>query len=622
MVHAEAAPDAPSNVQPQEPGIERHLTAFPERLAVISGRSGMRHGGAKTGMVPVPAGSKTGGRRTAPVLYSFPSRYIPRKTQKRVIADIESAIKSGYRNILLCVPTGVGKSHIAVAVARHLGSSFVITAQKILQDQYTRDFGFMPSMKGKTNFPCLDLYDPRKQTYSSAKTDPSLSCRFGTCMREVSDETGGKWIEHCEHKPSIFDFGVKNHGTENEAISAPSGMCHYYTQKFSALMAAHAVFNYPSYFQTRLYPKGVESRLNRRCLVADEAHEIEDQIIGYIGFDILSTYMREAGLEFKDFVANTVKGVLELLELLDEAYRKIIKKKQNDSPDSPTVQRLRTIEEKMYMMTGEIRREPDNFVVQENRNFAGNTLSVSIKPIEIGKYTRQFFDMPYQLFMSATIHKERFCKTMGVPTSKCAFIEVERSPFPARNRRITFHDVKWLNRNSTKADYDKVYGKAADIIKKYAGKKGLVLTTTRDQCQAVRDAAGPRIAIAHEGVEGGREAVLKAHARSRKPNVLVSPSCWYGVDLKDDLSRFQIVIKTPYPSLADRRTKIKWERDPDWYRYATLVKLLQGFGRSVRGDGDHCDTHVLDGNASGLLKRHKDMVPKAYHDVLGWKSDK
>ena len=552
------------------------------------------------------------------VLDSFPSRYIPRKKQKEVMCRVDAALKSGFQNILLCVPTGVGKSHIAVAAAKHLGSSFVITAQKILQDQYARDFGFIVPMKGKPNFPCLAMYDPESQSYGSAKRDPALSCSLGACSWEVSDADGNKRTEYCKHKPSMSKFKVLNRGTENETVDAPSGKCHYYTQKFGALLATHAVFNYASYFQTRLYPGGAEACLDRDCLIADEAHEIEDQIIGYIGFDILPSYMRDAGLEFSGFKTDTIEGALEILEALRDAHRKMIREMEAGRSDSPAAQRLRRREEKIYMIMSEIRRSKINFVVQENRNPAGDIFRVSIKPVAIGTYTKQFFDRPRQIFMSATINKGRFCRTMGIPQSKCAFIEVERSPFTVRSRKITFHNVKRLNRHSTAKDYGEVYGKAASLIKRYANKKGLVLTVTRRQCQEMLDAVGPRATMAHEGVEGGREAILAAHAKSRKPNVLVSPSFWYGVDLKDALSRFQIIIKTPFPSLADKRTNVKANMDWDWYHYATVVKLLQGFGRSVRGDGDYCDTHVLDSNALDLLEKNKDMVPKAYHDILGW----
>ena len=93
-------------------------------------------------------------------LDNFPTGYTPTQSQKNIINEIESHIKSGYRNILVCAPTGIGKSHIAMTTARSLGTSFVLTGQKILQDQYTRDFSWIYPMKGKGNFPCKALYEP------------------------------------------------------------------------------------------------------------------------------------------------------------------------------------------------------------------------------------------------------------------------------------------------------------------------------------------------------------------------------------------------------------------------------------------------------------------------------
>ena len=38
-----------------------------------------------------------------------------------------------------------------------------------------------------------------------------------------------------------------------------------------------------------------------------------------------------------------------------------------------------------------------------------------------------------------------------------------------------------------------------------------------------------------------------------------------GIDLKDDLSRFQIITKVPYPNLGDERIKIRCNKDYIWY---------------------------------------------------------
>ena len=550
-------------------------------------------------------------------LDNFPLKYSPRLIQKDVINQVESAVKSGFKNILLCVPTGVGKSHIAVTVAKSLGTSFIVTAQKILQDQYTNDFSFIYPMKGKSNFPCIANYDTNDMSYELAKNDPCLSCTLGTCSWEEPTEYGGKKTQYCKFKPKIGSFPTSDVGTEDERIGEPDDqMCYYYNQKYQALHATHALFNYSSYFQTRLFSQGIDELLQRDCLIADEAHEIEDQIIGYIGFDIRPRFLEEVGMKLDDFVIDEIDGVLELLEGLGTAYTK--KVNQLVSDDDKRAQTFRRRRDKIDTLFYEIKDNPENFVIQESKGFSENTKMVSVKPIEIGKYVDAFFDRPHQIFMSATINRQMFCRTMNIPENDCAFIEVTKSPFPVNNRQIQFHNIRKLNYRSTDQDYGAMFAKIKEILELHPDEKGLILTTTKKQCEDISNYLGDRIVVAHEGVDGKREKILENHRQTRNPDVLVSPSFWYGVDLKDDISRFQVVLKTPYPSMGDKRTKIKSDRDPLWYQNKTVEKLLQGFGRSIRNDKDYAVTYVLDGSVIQLLERMRKFVPKAYHDSLGW----
>jgi len=549
-------------------------------------------------------------------LDNFPSQYTPRETQKKVINEIESAVKSGYKNILLCVPTGVGKSHIGVTIAKSLGTSFIITAQKILQDQYTDDFAFIHSMKGKSNFPCMALYDTSQIPYDTAKNDHSISCTHGQCSWEDIVD-GKKKTIYCEYKPRLESFHKHNMNTEQERIAEPDEQkCYYYNQKFQALLSTVSLFNYSSYFQTRLYPQGIEELLDRNSLIADEAHEIEDQIISYIGYDIKPQILNDVKMSLGDYITNTTDGVLEILEILGDAYTRETRKLENaeDSRYPFYKKRRDEIDHIRY----EIKDDYDNFVIQENKDISGNISSISIKPINIGKYTKQFFDRPTQIFMSATINQMMFCRTMSISEDQCAFIEVEKSPFPVKNRQIQFHNIRKLNYHSTIQDYDAVFAKIREILKLHNTEKGLILTTTKKHCSEISENMGERIIIAHEGVEGRREKILNDHKNTKKPNVLVSPSLWYGVDLKDDLSRFQIILKAPYPSMADKRTRVKSERDPLWYQNKTVEKLLQGFGRSIRNENDYAKTHVIDESCYTLLSKMKRFVPKAYWDSLGW----
>lgn len=71
---------------------------------------------------------------------------------------------------------------------------------------------------------------------------------------------------------------------------------------------------------------------------------------------------------------------------------------------------------------------------------------------------------------------------------------------------------------------------------------------------------------------------MEHHKASPEPKVLVSPSMHTGLDLKNEQSRFQILIKVPYPSRDDMRTDTKREKES----WQTSLRLVQAYGRSVR----------------------------------------
>ncbi|HEX5359332.1 MAG TPA: DEAD/DEAH box helicase family protein, partial [Candidatus Nitrosotalea sp.] len=103
------------------------------------------------------------------ILEHFPEGYKPREIQKEILQGIEEKIKSGYKTIILSAPTGVGKSLIAATLARYFGSSFIVTASKQLQDQYSKDLKFLMPVKGKSNFACLKLMDQESLLKSDTK---------------------------------------------------------------------------------------------------------------------------------------------------------------------------------------------------------------------------------------------------------------------------------------------------------------------------------------------------------------------------------------------------------------------------------------------------------------------
>jgi len=80
------------------------------------------------------------------LVLNFPFREIHPK-QLEVLQPITDAINTGYKYVVLEAPTGFGKSPVAIAVGRTLGTSYICSATKDLQTQYTNDFPFLRENK-------------------------------------------------------------------------------------------------------------------------------------------------------------------------------------------------------------------------------------------------------------------------------------------------------------------------------------------------------------------------------------------------------------------------------------------------------------------------------------------
>ncbi|MEM4278764.1 MAG: helicase C-terminal domain-containing protein, partial [Candidatus Nitrosocaldus sp.] len=118
--------------------------------------------------------------------------------------------------------------------------------------------------------------------------------------------------------------------------------------------------------------------------------------------------------------------------------------------------------------------------------------------------------------------------------------------------------------------------------------------------------------------EAKKKRILAEHASS-KNSVLLSTNFWEGVDLRDDLCRFIIIPKVPYPDLSDLRNRTRLERgDRIWYELRAIMKIIQGSGRGVRHENDHCTTYILDSNASWLFKKHMKELPAWFREALSW----
>ena len=528
-------------------------------------------------------------------------------------------MNSGYKKIILCAPTGVGKSLVGATVSNYFDSSFTVTASKHLQDQYIKDIPFLKPVKGKQNFPCLKLMATEKVDNSRRAMRWGLSCDKGQCQERTS-KNGKEVVEVCKFKPTVKQV---------EGNTQDSNSCHYYLQKYDALTSKHSLWNYHAFFQIMKFNKKLfEDYLDRKVSIFDEAHKIEDQIIQFIGFDIFGGQVDECNINTDKYDFTDLDSMVQLTGDIAYSYANKIKNIKEspgfqNNPDFELITRLERRYDRAAQAKIDITSDKDNFVVNDPvKDLNGNFRAISVKPVDVSKFAKDFFDTDYQIFMSATINKQSFCENMGFEKDDVAFVDIPKSPFPIEHRRIDLLNIKRLSYGSTEEDELEVVKVIDRILDEHSTEKGLILTSSMPRCQKILRFLSPkntrRIRICHSVNKDGKtqDEIISEHA-SDPTGVLLSSSLWEGVDLKDDLSRFQIIAKVPYPNYKEKRTKAKMDKFPLWYTSQTLTKVLQGLGRSIRSEDDWAKTYVLDTAVNNVFFKGRQMIPKAYYDVLG-----
>jgi len=560
-----------------------------------------------------------------------------RDRQENVLREIDSAVASGYKYVILEAPTGFGKSPVAASTALTLGSSYICTSTKDLQSQYARDFSFVRVAKGKSNFPC-EVKDDfiRNHTYRCKPCGKlQLGClhtsvEYGPCM---SDDDFG-----CNYKTLLKDYTTVNKGTKDERVILAEGRyrnnyfewshlnnlkedtirdwrpCGYFHQLNTALAASHSILNYSMFFA--IMNKKLPSR---ELLILDEAHMLETEIVRFKGISISRRKWRKYIPDLRiDDHSYDVKGWLGFLDDLRQMMLDVRILRGNEE----LLIELEQDVEKLESVIEAISLNPNNWIVSEiQREDHEGVTKVELKPLDVSPYcTDVFGKCKHTLMMSATIlDAKAFCSSIGLNYDDVKLIRVG-SDFPVKNRPIHALGVAYLNYNNLqKVEVKTTIAYAIDkIMTTHKDQKGIIHTTSYEQLNFIKQTISKfnqrRLLETNPDVE--RDEIIDEHIKSSKPTVLISPSLHLGLDLKDDLSRFQIITKVPYPSLGDRWIDEKRKRSEQWYSWQTGLRLAQAYGRSVRSKDDWAATYVLDANFAYFITRNKTIMPQWFIDAI------
>jgi ATP-dependent DNA helicase DinG len=259
----------------------------------------------------------------------------------------------------------------------------------------------------------------------------------------------------------------------------------------------------------------------------------------------------------------------------------------------------------------------------ENNN---EILAVEFKPLNAAPYCKEAFERCNKvLIMSATISDpDQFCKNVGLKREEVEFIAAP-SDFPKENRPIYVCNTAKLDWRSLQlVDIQiKIATKVDELMTKYKDHKGIIHTTSYKQSNFIPEKISAKnVARLIETTNNSslnsrtREQVIAEHVNSVNPTVLISPSLNTGLELNDELSRFQIIVKVPYPDLSDRWIKAKKDSDQSWYVWQTVLELEQAYGRSVRSKEDYADTYILDSGFLYFFSKNRGMFADWFVEAL------
>jgi len=525
------------------------------------------------------------------------SKYFPypsfRKYQKETIDFILQLFDDGEKVVAVEAPVGSGKSVIGYTVGMAVGKSYFLTTQKILQSQFINEFPSTALIWSSDNY------------YCDKSPVPDTTCAQGFCRFSL-------------------DSDIRN-------------FCVYKIAKNRAAQSNFVVSNY-SYILNEYNYSAPDARKFDSCdlLILDEAHNLPEELRKFLTFNISNKEVHDLG--FKEFESISINddlsdselnGVLEKIlhvvssflyenedrfhELSTRVYNKKVKSSDNDFL-------------KKYSNSFSLRKKINNYFeysgdIEFIRQYFEYDSAVSLIPTEVNlmAYNILYKISKKILLLSSTfLDPKAFCHSSGIPEKFFNLIKMP-SMFPKENRPIIVRAVGKMTDGKINELMPKLSKVVNDILKQHENDKGIIHVPSYKIARGLGIHDQSKRLLLH--TNSSRGEVLRFFMESKDPLVMVSPSMYEGLDLRDDLSRFQIIVKIPWLGLDDVYVKMMSRKDFKWYIWRTAIKIVQGYGRSVRSEEDYAVTYVLDADFPDFIDRNKRLFPEYFLEAIKYERE-
>lgn len=480
----------------------------------------------------------------------------PGVTLRQVQIDYLKWVETNYDKFDVFVgvmPTATGKSIAFMTLAEWVikvkqGSMDGIVPNKMLQDQYAKDFEDLIIVKGMSNYKCEEIE--------------------GSCERYK------KFAGKCCGGPE---------------------KCPYIATIAAAKRSPLALFNYHIYTPLKI----IKTHL---CL--DEGHNA----IPYL-YSLFAVNIWKCEDDYPDDIGVDPAKIAEWISTvwMEKAHFELtmLMAKNNDAPEA------KKLEERIQKMTDVVhglKMYPNDFIIQLNADtyykskvyrdtqVKGTRQEfLYIKPKKIDKMGDKILwpkAVQKIFFLSATI-SEIDMGVLGLENNdkyRVGYFECD-SPIPPENRPF----IRWPVANMSSAQRAEGIPKVVEAIKKLAEKhkdeKGLV-HCTYETAKALRNSLKGHRFLFH--TEKDKAEVYQRFRDAKYPAVLIASGMSEGIDLPDDAARWQVITQVMHAYLGDAVNKWISQTDANRYKMMTIQVIEQQSGRIVRHPLDKGVTYCLD----------------------------
>ena len=400
--------------------------------------------------------------------------------------------------------------------------------------------------------------------------------------------------------------------------------CGYKMKKKNFIESSESVTNFPyfiteSTFSGKLTPRNV--------LVVDEAHNAESVLSNFVEVNISQYFcdkivkcewpQKITPVNFVKWVRNVYYPAVQLkVNFFENQIEKLGLKSRLDE--------LKTLSMKYTMLSSHADKltkflkdyTSDNWVMEIQETEKRGYKKVVYRAIDVSKFSEEYlFRMGRKvILMSATIlDPDSFAESLGIPESEYSVIRIA-SPFPVENRPIFQPAIGSMSFSQINYTLPKIKKAVEAILQEHKGQKGIIHCHTYKIANYLKKNIKSKRLLIHRS--DNRDQILEKHIKSKSDTVLLSPSMSEGVDLKGDLSKFQIICKVPYPYLGDPIIKKRMHKNKGWYPLQTAKSIVQSCGRSVRSSSDSAVTYILDSDWHNFYRKNKSIFPEDFKNCL------